>query len=78
MFKNHDLKTRALIGIPIIAIVLIAMLIYKINDNQKNYEIQQSNLYDMSLYQLTDHVQNVENFLAKSTIQVVVKQEQKL
>ena len=30
--------------------------------------MQTFNMYDMSLYQLTEHVQNVENFLAKSTI----------
>ena len=63
-----DTKTRALIGISIISIILITSLIYKINQNKKNYNLQQSNHFDMSLYQLTDHVQNVENFLAKSTI----------
>lgn len=68
MFKKHDTKTRALIGIPIIAVILIALLIYRMNENKRSYELQQANLYDMSLYQLTDHVQNVENFLAKSTI----------
>ena len=66
--QKTDTKTRALIGIPIVSIILIASLIYKIDQNQKNYNLQQSNHYDMSLYQLTDHVQNVENFLAKSTI----------
>ena len=68
MFRKKDLKMRALIGIPIIFIVLIIGLIYKQNNEKKYYELQQSNLYDMSLYQLTEHVQNVENFLAKSTI----------
>ena len=68
MFRKKDIKMRALIGIPIIFIVLIIGLIYKHNNEKKYYELQQSNLYDMSLYQLTEHVQNVENFLAKSTI----------
>ena len=68
MFRKKDIKIRALIGIPIIFIVLIIGLIYKHNNEKKYYELQQSNLYDMSLYQLTEHVQNVENFLAKSTI----------
>lgn len=68
MFNRFDTKTRALIGIPVIAVILIALLVYKIKENEKSFDLQQSNMYDMSLYQLTDHVQNVENFLAKSTI----------
>ena len=65
---RKDLKTRMLIGTIIIAIILIGCLIYKINQNEENYASQKSNSYNMSLYQLTEHVQNVENFLAKSTI----------
>ena len=65
---RKDLKTRMLIGTIIIAIILIGCLIYKINQNEENYASQKSNTYNMSLYQLTEHVQNVENFLAKSTI----------
>ena len=68
MLNRFDTKTRALIGVPVIAIILIASLLYKIKENEKSFALQQSNMYDMSLYQLTDHVQNVENFLAKSTI----------
>ena len=68
MKKKHDFKTRAVIGTIIISITLISSLIYKIKSNLKKYEMQTFNMYDMSLYQLTEHVQNVENFLAKSTI----------
>ena len=68
MRRNPDIKTRALIGSIIIAVIVIGGLIYKMKKNEENYENQMSSSYDMSLYQLTDHVQNVENFLAKSTI----------
>ena len=68
MKKSQDIKTRIIIGTIIISITLIISLIYKIKTNMKNYELQTFNMYDMSLYQLTEHVQNLENFLAKSTI----------
>ena len=54
---RKDLKTRMLIGTIIIAIILIGCLIYKINQNEENYASQKSNSYNMSLYQLTEHVQ---------------------
>ncbi len=65
---KQDLKTRLLIGTVIIAVILIGCLIYKLNQKEEDFEIKQSNNYNMSLSQLTEHVQNVENFLAKSTI----------
>ena len=65
---KRDFKTRALIGTIIISVILIGCLIYKMNQNEEQCETQKSSSYDMSLYQLTEHVQNVENFLAKSTI----------
>ncbi len=68
MKKTTDLKTRIIIGTIIIAIILISSLFYQIMKNEEKYELQTFNMYDMSLYQLTEHVQNVENFLAKSTI----------
>ena len=40
MFRKKDIKTRALIGIPIIFIVLIVGLIYKHNNEKKYYELQ--------------------------------------
>lgn len=65
---KRDFKTRALIGTIIISVILIGCLIYKMNQNEEQCATQKSSSYDMSLYQLTEHVQNVENFLAKSTI----------
>ena len=65
---KQDLKTRLLIGTVIIAVILIGCLIYKLNQKEEDFETKQSNNYNMSLSQLTEHVQNVENFLAKSTI----------
>lgn len=65
---KRDFKTRVLIGTIIISVILIGSLIYKINQNEKKCETQINTSYDMSMYQLTEHVQNVENFLAKSTI----------
>ena len=65
---KQDFKTRLLIGIVIISVILIGCLIYKINQKEEEFKTKQSNNYNMSLSQLTEHVQNVENFLAKSTI----------
>lgn len=68
MNRKNDIKTRLIIGISIISAILIGCLIYKM-DNQKNqHENDKNNIYTMSLNQLTDHVENVENFLAKATI----------
>lgn len=68
MKRKTDIKTRLIIGISIISILLIACLIYKINATKENYEQEKDNIYTMSLNQLTDHVENVENFLAKASI----------
>lgn len=68
MNRKNDIKTRLIIGISIISVTLIGCLIYKMNTQNEKHEIDKSNIYTMSLNQLTDHVENVENFLAKATI----------
>lgn len=68
MNRKNDIKTRLIIGISIISVILIGCLIYKMNTQNEKHEIDKSNIYTMSLNQLTDHVENVENFLAKATI----------
>lgn len=68
MKRKTDIKTRLIIGISIISIILIGCLLYKINTTKENYEQEKDNIYTMSLNQLTDHVENVENFLAKASI----------
>lgn len=68
MKRKTDIKTRLIIGISIISIILIGCLLYKINTTKENFEQEKDNIYTMSLNQLTDHVENVENFLAKASI----------
>ncbi len=68
MKRKNDIKTRLIIGISIISVTLIGCLIYKMNNQKNEHENDKNNIYTMSLSQLTDHVQNVENFLAKATI----------
>lgn len=48
-------------------IAFIALIIYSYNA-KKMYKQAMENKYDMSFYQLVDYVQNVEVYLAKSTI----------
>ncbi len=68
MRRKSDIKIRMIIGISIISIVLIGSLLYKMEQKENDYKNEKSGIYTMSLNQLTDHVENVENFLAKATI----------
>ena len=68
MKKNQDLKTRFFIGTILILLILLGCVIYTINKTNKYIINKESTTYDSAFYQLTEHVQNVENFLAKSTI----------
>ncbi len=68
MNEKQKFKTRLCIGSILILIILLATTIYKLyaaNELAKNKENQ---TYSMSLYELIDYVQNIENYLAKSTI----------
>ncbi len=69
--KNNILKTMKknyMYGVAIvliIAIIVMAVLWYK----QKNeYVIATENGYNLAFYELVDYIQDVENYLAKSTI----------
>lgn len=66
--KKQTLKTRAFIGTILILVILLGCLMYKIYDLKEISKNKENITYDMALYELIDYVQNVENFLAKSTI----------
>lgn len=68
MKKNQTFKTRLSIGTIIILLLVIGVLIYNMYSTDKETKSNQNMSYDMAFYQLLDYVQNVENFLAKSTI----------
>lgn len=68
MKKNQSLKTRICIGSILILLILLGSLLYKIYDLNENTKNKENIAYSMSLYELIDYVQNLENFLAKATI----------
>lgn len=68
MRSNQRLKTRFFIGTILILLILLGCLIYTINKTNKEIINKENIAYNSAFYQLTEHVQNVENFLAKSTI----------
>ena len=56
------------IGTIIILAIIIGILLYNMYNTKQESETNANTSYDMAFYQLLDYVQNVENFLAKSTI----------
>ncbi len=68
MKEKQKFKTRLCIGIILILIILLATTIYKLYDAKKLAKNKEEQAYSMSLYELIDYVQNIENYLAKSTI----------
>lgn len=68
MKNKQSLKTRICIGSILILVILIGCLLYKIYDLNETSKNKENISYSMSLYELIDYVQNVENFLAKATI----------
>ena len=68
MKKNQTFKTRLAIGTIIILAIIIGILLYNMYNTKQESETNANTSYDMAFYQLLDYVQNVENFLAKSTI----------
>ena len=68
MKNKQTLKSRICIGTILILIIIIGMLLYKMYNMQTDTKNEQNTSYDMAFYQLIDYVENVENFLAKSTI----------
>ena len=68
---NRYLKTMKknyLYGIMILLIIVSVILGYFLYRKNQEYATAIQNQYNLALYELTDYVQNVENYLAKSTI----------
>lgn len=68
MDTKQKMKTRICIGSILILILLLATSLYKLYEANKTAENKEAQTYSMTLYELIDYVQNVENFLAKATI----------
>ena len=62
------MKKNYLYGIMVLLIIISATLGIFLYKKNKEYTIATQNQYNLALYELTDYVQNVENYLAKSTI----------
>ncbi len=68
MKDKQNLQKRIFIGTIIILALLLLTTLYKVYDEKQATSNKESQTYSMTLYELIDDVQNVENFLAKSTI----------
>lgn len=62
------MKKNYVYGILIILIILSAILGYFLYKQKQDYKIAMQNQYNFALYELTDYVQDVENYLAKAMI----------
>ena len=63
--KNKNIITWIVISILIVAIGILGYFLYKKNTETK---LASENLYNNSFYELLNYIQNVETYLAKSTI----------
>jgi len=66
--KNEKLKKHILPIIISILIIAIGTLSYFLYKNMNKTKIANENMYNSNLYELMNYVQNVETYLAKSTI----------
>lgn len=64
----ETMKKNYLYGIMILLIIVSVVLGYFLYRKNQEYATATQNQYNLALYELTDYVQNVENYLAKSTI----------
>ncbi len=62
------MKKNYLYGIMIILIIISIVLGYFLYKKNQEYTTATQNQYNLALYELTDYVQDVENYLAKATI----------
>ena len=62
------MKKNYLYGIMILLIIVSVIVGYFLYRKNQEYATATQNQYNLALYELTDYVQNVENYLAKSTI----------
>ena len=65
--KNKFNKKNLLILAIVIAIIAILLAISLYN-KQKTYETATQNNYNMAFYEVVNHMQDVQNYLAKSVI----------
>lgn len=66
--KEKLLKNKILVAIIAVLLMVSAILGYLLYKNNQKYVIASENDYDMAFYNLIDYVDNVKNYLAKSTI----------
>ena len=60
---------KIIITIAVIAIIgIIAWLAYQLNSEKQKSTLVSENMYNHALFELVDYMQNVESYLAKSTI----------
>ncbi len=62
------MKKNYLYGIMILLIIISIVLGYFLYKERQDYTTATHNQYNLALYELIDYVQDVENYLAKSTI----------
>jgi len=62
------MKKNYLYGVMILLIIISIVLGYFLYKKNQEYITVTQNQYNFALYELTDYIQNVENYLAKSTI----------
>ena len=65
---KKNVKKIIITIIMIILVGIIAWLGYKLYNKNQESVIASENMYNQALYQLVDYMQNVESYLAKSTI----------
>ena len=66
--KKSNFKKHILPIIIVILIISIGVLSYFLYQNMNKTKIANENIYNSNLYELMNYVQNVETYLAKSTI----------
>ena len=64
----ETMKKNYLYGVMILLVIVSVILGYFLYRKNQEYATATQNQYNLALYELTDYVQNVENYLAKSTI----------
>lgn len=67
MIKENNKKPFAIIAI-VLAVAIVATIIYYAYQQSKKYITASENKYNMSFFELVDYVQNVETYLAKALI----------
>ena len=70
---KKKLKKMLMYIIYAVLIIAIAILGYKLYQKNNESVIASENLYNQSLNELIDYMENVENYLAKSTISTSAK-----